>query len=121
MSTQCDHGQTSCLRFTVNIIYRLESKRRLVNGEKMLVEREPAMKTMPIDDDVIVTNLALCKCFALNGSASMVWNCLESPRSVEQICAVLREHFDIAAEDCRIEIEALICKWRELGLVRDVS
>jgi hypothetical protein len=87
----------------------------------MLVEREPAMRTVMVDDDVIVTNLALCKCFALNGSAGVIWSSLDSPRTVEQICEVLLNHFDISAENCRTEVEALIGKWSELGLVRAVG
>ncbi len=87
----------------------------------MLVEREPAMKTVTVDDDVIVTNLALCKCFALNGTASVIWNSLEAPRTIDQICATLREHFDITADRCLTEVESLIGTWRELGLVRAVG
>ena len=87
----------------------------------ILIERDPAMKTVAVQDDLIVTNLALCKCFALNGSASAVWRTLETPHSAEQICAALLEKFDVSAEQCREEIDALIETWSKLGLVRAIA
>jgi hypothetical protein len=84
----------------------------------MLIERDPALRTVVVENDVIVTNLAECKCFALNSSASMVWQLLETPSTVDQLCTALTGHFDVAEERCRAEVETLIGKWRDMGLVR---
>ena len=87
----------------------------------MLIEREPSLRTVVVENDVIVTNLARCKCFALNSSASMVWKILETPSTVEQICGALRSSFEVGEEQCRSEVETLINTWRDMGLVRPVG
>jgi hypothetical protein len=84
----------------------------------MLIERDPSLRTVVVENDVIVTNLAECKCFALNSSASMVWNLLETPSTVDQVCDALVAHFEVGEAQCRSEIETLIGQWRDLGLVR---
>jgi hypothetical protein len=83
----------------------------------MLIERDPSLRTVVVEGDVIVTNLAKCKCFALNRSASMVWQILETPRTVEQICTALADHFEVGEEQCRAEVGTLIDTWRDKGLV----
>ncbi|MEO9129624.1 MAG: PqqD family protein [Sphingomonas sp.] len=87
----------------------------------MLIEREPSLRTVVVENDVIVTNLAKCKCFALNSSASMVWRILETPSTVEQICDTMLRSFDVAEDQCRSEVEKLIETWRDMGLVRTLG
>ena len=84
----------------------------------MLIERDPSLRTVVVENDVVLTNLAQCKCFALNSSASMVWKLLATPSTIEQICTALVAHFEVGEEQCRSDIETLIGKWRDMGLVR---
>jgi hypothetical protein len=87
----------------------------------MLIEREPSLRTVLVEGDVVVTNLAQCKCFALNGTASAVWKALEAPATIDQICGTLRGDFDVGEEQCRSEVAALIDSWRDMGLVRPLA
>ena len=87
----------------------------------MLIERDPSLRTVVLETDVVVTNLAECKCFALNGSASMVWNLLDTPNTVDQICTALIARYDVSEDQCRADVETLVDEWRNLGLVRPVG
>lgn len=86
-----------------------------------LIERQPGVRTVVVDDDVIVTNFVLCKCFFLNSTASTVWGAIETPSTIDGICAALRERYAVSADNCRHEVEALMERWTRLGLVRAVD
>jgi hypothetical protein len=86
-----------------------------------LIEREPSVRTVTIEDEVVLTKFAECKCFALNRAASIVWGAIETPNTIEWICGKLSERYAVSAEDCQREVEALVEKWTRLRLVRAVD
>ena len=46
--------------------------------------------------------------FTLNSTASILWPALSEPLTVDQMVETVTEHFDVSAERCRPDIEALI-------------
>jgi len=61
------------------------------------------------------------KYYGLNEIASVIWQRLESPMTVEALCAELLKTFDVSPERCRAEIATFIAKLEAKGLVRTVE
>ena len=87
----------------------------------MLIEQNPSMKAVFSDGNVIVVDMALGRCFALNGSAATIWNALETRRTIDDVCTILTGEFEVTAEDCRPSVDSLIDDWRKNGLVRTID
>ncbi len=58
--------------------------------------------------------------FTLNATGSVVWIALDEPRSVTEIVAIVTERFDVTAEVCRPDVEALITQMVEAQILRAV-
>lgn len=86
--------------------------------QDMLIERIAPLTSVAMDGDVIIADISVGRGFALNSSASSVWNALEVPKTLDQVCAELCETFDVTPEACRPAVVSLIEEWRALGLVR---
>lgn len=59
--------------------------------------------------------------FGLNEVGTRVWELLERPRSIDEVCSVLQDEFEVDAETCRREVLALLDQLREASLVRDAA
>ena len=59
--------------------------------------------------------------FTLNATASEVWPALAAPRTVEEIVTLVTERFDVTAEICRPDVEALLAQMVEAQILRVVS
>jgi hypothetical protein len=83
----------------------------------MLVERDPSITTVVDGDAVILGHEASGKCYSLNGSAGAAWMAIETPRTIEQIGAVLVAEFAVDLDQCLAATRAMIGDWRARGLV----
>ena len=57
--------------------------------------------------------------FGLDEIGSRVWELLEEPRSIDELCATLRGEYDVDPETCRGDVTALVERLREAKLVRE--
>jgi hypothetical protein len=56
--------------------------------------------------------------YDLNEVASRIWELLEAPRSVQDICAALGEEYDVTAHACLRDVTTCLAAWQEQGLVQ---
>jgi len=82
-------------------------------------DSEPIATT--IDDEVVMLSPRAQAYFGLGTVGSEIWNAIEQPRRVDEICAGLLEQFDIEAETCRREVLAFLNDLVERGLARVVD
>jgi hypothetical protein len=54
----------------------------------------------------------------MNAVASRVWALLAEPIAPAEICARLSDEFDVDAETCRTDVEALLADFRSEGLIK---
>jgi hypothetical protein len=67
-----------------------------------------------VDREVIALDVQGGQCFGFNRVASAVWEALDQPRPLTEICQTLREQFEVGEEECRRDVADLLG-----GLVRD--
>jgi len=57
------------------------------------------------------------KYFALNPVATRIWDLLEKPLTIDELCGILMEEYDVETEQCLKETEELLREMVKLGLV----
>jgi len=57
------------------------------------------------------------KYFSLNHSATAIWEHLEKPLTIEELCSVLTDEYAVDAVQCRTEVEEHLAEMVSIGLV----
>ncbi len=70
-----------------------------------------------VRDDLVFFDETLGKYFATGGVGADIWEIIETPRSIAEICAALLERYEVDAETCRKDTERFVEELLEAGLV----
>jgi len=71
-----------------------------------------------IGDELALLDPKSGQYFTLNQTGSVVWQCLDTPRSMEDIVRTVTEKFDIDSSECESDIKELIIQLSDAGLIR---
>ena len=74
-----------------------------------------------LDDQLVMMDIDKGKYFSMNPVATRIWELLEEPRTMDGLCDILTEEYDVDPDRCKQEVGELIDKMKELGLVNRVS
>lgn len=72
-----------------------------------------------IDNDLVMMDIDRGKYFSLNPVATRIWELLETPRELSEICLQLREEFDVEEARCHAETSACLSEMVDLGLLSE--
>lgn len=70
-----------------------------------------------LHDELVMMDLDQGKYFSLNLVATRIWDLLESPSGIDQLCGVLSVEYEVDPDQCRRETEELLEEMVRLGLV----
>lgn len=70
--------------------------------------RTSEMMWSEVAGDVVALDPQAGVCFGMEEVSAVVWRLLAEPRTGEAICTVLLAQYDVDAETCRGEVEALL-------------
>lgn len=82
-----------------------------------LLCRKTDMVGAQVADGYVMLDLDNRKYIQLNGTAEIVWELLEVPKSLGMIADLLQERFDVEAERCRTEVQALLGQFLKMRIV----
>ena len=82
--------------------------------------RNPDLVAAPVGDELAMFSAEQGKYYALNEGAAAVWQGIEHPVTVEQLCSALQERFDVSPEDCRRDVSGYLEELEAKGLIRIV-
>jgi hypothetical protein len=90
-----------------------------MNGrtDDSLYRRSEQALSAEVGDDVVALHIAKGHCYGMEKVAAEVWNLLEQPASIEQLCAGLVERYEVEPERCRSEVVDLLRQFEQEGLV----
>jgi len=88
---------------------------------KAIVERCSEIVSAAVGEETAMLNIEQGKYYGLDDIGSHIWAQLEIPCSVDQICANLRERYEVDAETCFREVSKFIEELLEAGVVRIAS
>lgn len=60
------------------------------------------------------------KYFSLNKVATRIWDLLEKPLDLEDLCVLLMEEYEVSEEQCRRDVKEHIDEMIKLGLISEV-
>ena len=81
------------------------------------LQRRAEPLTAELDGEIVMLDPDRGSYFSLAGVASRVWELLEDPMSLGQLCEQLPREFDIDAQTCRQEVRAFIQQLLDAELV----
>jgi hypothetical protein len=70
-----------------------------------------------IDDEIAILNLQREIYFGLRGAGVQIWDALDEPCSVSDLCDVVVNEFDVSRADCEADVVEILRQLTEEGLV----
>lgn len=85
------------------------------------IRRKANVVGAEIQGEIVALDIEGGDCYGFNQVASTVWESLERTTTIDAICALLGEQFDVEEDRCRDEVVALINRLAQDGLVSEVK
>jgi len=70
-----------------------------------------------LGDELVMMDMDQGKYFSLNPVATRIWDLLELPLTIDELCGHLMEEYEVDAEQCRSEVTEVINEMVKLGVV----
>ena len=70
-----------------------------------------------LNDEVAILDLKSALYFGLNNVGAHIWQLLDEPRSVDQICGAVGEQFDVEPAACQADVLRFLAGMQEAGLI----
>jgi len=74
-----------------------------------------------LQDEEVILDIEKGKYFSLNPVATSIWEILEQPLSVDQLCEKLIEEYDVEPKKCRLETVAYLQDMLKLDLITAIE
>jgi hypothetical protein len=92
----------------------------MITADAMVV-RNGELVTAPIGNDLAMMDLDSGSYFVLDAVAAAIWAQLEQPVRVRELCARLREQFDVSEARCETDVLEYLETLNARRLVRRVD
>lgn len=73
-----------------------------------------------LHDEMVMMDLDRGKYYALNNVSTRIWDLLGDWRSIDELCAVLTDEYDVSLEQCGKEVSQILEEMQELKLILKV-
>ena len=70
-----------------------------------------------LHDELVMMDLEQGKYFSLNPVATRIWDLLEKEKTLDELCALLTEEYDVESNQCMDEVRELLEEMERLGLI----
>jgi hypothetical protein len=74
-----------------------------------------------LHDEMVMMDMEQGKYFSLNQTATAIWEFLENPLTMDELCDRLMEEYEVDRERCLEEVNEYIEEMMKLSLVKEVS
>ena len=85
--------------------------------DETIIARHGAPLTAEVDGETVMFDPTAGKYFALGSVGSRIWELLDEPRSVADLCALVLAEFDVGTERCRADVVPFLAELQERALV----
>lgn len=72
-----------------------------------------------LNDELVMMDIRKGKYFSLNPVATRIWDLLEQPLSMEELCNQLTGEYDVDPGQCRDDVKDYLEEMTRLGLVNE--
>ena len=74
-----------------------------------------------LDDELVMIDVDLGKYFSMNPVASSIWECIETPKTMDEICNVLLSTYSVDRATCTQEVTTFLSELKGMKLVDEVD
>ena len=74
-----------------------------------------------LDDEIVMMDIQRGKYFSLNPVATRIWDLLEKPLSLDALCNLLMEEYEVSADRCCTEVQEYLDEMEKLGMILPVD
>lgn len=71
-----------------------------------------------IDDETVILDMGAGKYYGFNEVGTFVWNSVQQPLTVAEICDKVTAEYDVEYERCRSDVDDLLVELADKDLVR---
>ena len=82
------------------------------------IKRSDRLLTSSITDELVMFDTENGKYYGLNDIATEIWNTLEKPLTVEELCSRLTDEFEVSREQCLEDLLAFLPELLKKGLLK---
>lgn len=86
-------------------------------GDNTIVVQNTEPVAVEVDRSVVMMSLERGKYYGLEGVGGRIWQLIEEPRSVAELCTTLEREFDVDHEQCRREVVEFLTELAQEGLI----
>ena len=90
---------------------------KIMFDDSTMVRRAGSAISCKISDEIAVLDLTQSVYYGLKGVGAHIWDALEQPRSVAELCSAIEAEVDVASEDCKKDVLQFLASVREAGLI----
>jgi hypothetical protein len=83
----------------------------------MMVRREGDWLSATVGDELVMMSPERGDYLGLTAVGRRIWELIEEPRDLAEICAQLESEFDVAPETCRAEVETFLAELAAQGAI----
>lgn len=84
------------------------------------IQRNADLIVQNLDQDVVMANLETGSYFGLERSSKRIWELLDRPKTVGEICAQLAREFQVERQTCERDVLAFVNEMAQEDLVQRV-
>ena len=86
-------------------------------SQSAVFKRSTQQVSCKINDEVAILDLDRALYFGLQGVGVHIWDALEEPRSLADLCASIQAEFDVSEAACRADVVQILASLEEERLV----
>jgi trimethylamine:corrinoid methyltransferase-like protein len=87
-------------------------------AEDLLIRANGDVVFCELSGELALLDLQSNTYYGLNKVGARIWEMIQEPRSVSQLCEAVVEHYDVDPVRCRADVEALVRQLADARLVR---
>ena len=72
-------------------------------------------------EEAVMMNVTAGRYYGLNAVASRIWELLETPKTIAELCAQICEEFEVDAQTCEVEVLKFVQDLVDNGVVHEVA
>lgn len=82
-----------------------------------VIKRDESLLTQELEEELVIANLSSGRYFGLGESGKRIWDLLERPMALDNICTTLLEEYEIDRASCERAVLTFASRLLEKGIV----
>jgi hypothetical protein len=70
--------------------------------------RRPGLDAVEMDGELVMMGLEQGEYFGMRGVAASIWQHLDEPRNVDELCTLVAEEYETTPAECRPDVDVFV-------------